>query len=197
MPGCLPTVHRPGVATLVPAGSKIVFQMHYTPNGVEQEDQSYLGVVFADPQTVKKRVHGGAVANRGLSIPPHANNHEVTSSRTLRDDQLLISMSPHMHLRGKSFRFEAEYPDGRSEILLDVPKYDFNWQMRYELAEPKLLPAGTTINCVAHYDNSDENVANPDPNETVRWGPQTWHEMMIGFYTTIAVEDDAQVAEAN
>ena len=95
--------------------------MHYTPNGTEQLDQSYIGVVFADPQTVKKRVHGGALANRRLSIPPHAENHEVTSSRKLSEDQLLISMSPHMHLRGKSFRFEATYPDGTQEILLDVP----------------------------------------------------------------------------
>ncbi len=196
VPGSLPTVHRPGVATFVPAGSKIVFQMHYTPNGTAQEDQSYLGVVFADPKTVKKRAHGGAIANRRLSVPPQADNHEVSSSRKLSEDQLLLSMSPHMHLRGKSFRFEAVYPDGRSEILLDVPKYDFNWQMRYELAEPKLLPAGTTLNCQAHFDNSENNVANPDPNKTVRWGPQTWEEMMIGFYTTIAVADDAHAAVA-
>ncbi len=196
VPGSAPTNHRPGVATFVPAGAKIVFQMHYTPNGTEQVDQSYLGVVFADPQTVKKRVHGGALANRRFAIPPQADDYEVTATRKVPQDQLLTSMSPHMHLRGKSFRFEAVYPDGRHEILLDVPKYDFNWQTRYELAEPKLLPAGTTLNCTAHYDNSEQNVANPDPNDTVRWGPQTWHEMMIGFYSTVSVADDAHAATA-
>ncbi len=197
VPGSVPTVYRPEVATFVAAGSRIVFQTHYTPNGTEQTDESYMGVVFADPDVVKKRVHGGAVANRQLAIPPHADNYEVASSRTVPEDQLLVSMSPHMHVRGKSFRFEAQYPDGSHEILLDVPKYDFNWQMHYELSEPKRLPAGTTLSCTAHYDNSEQNVANPNPNETVHWGPQTWHEMMIGFYTTISVADDAHSATAD
>jgi hypothetical protein len=95
-----------------------------------------------------------------------------------------------MHLRGKSFRYEAHYPDGTSEILLDVPRYDFNWQITYELAQPKLLPKGTKLKCTAHFDNSENNPANPDPTDTVKFGPQTWHEMMIGWYATLAVEDD-------
>jgi peroxiredoxin len=191
VPGNAPSVYEPGVAVFVPKGSKVVFQMHYTPNGTAQEDQSYLGVVFADPQTVKKRVHGGAAMNRGFAIPPQTDNYEAKSSYKFQNDQLLVSMSPHMHLRGKSFRFEAQYPDGSQEVLLDVPKYDFNWQFRYELSEPKRMPAGTIMNCTARFDNSENNLANPNPNETVRWGPQTWHEMMIGFFTTIAVDDDA------
>ncbi len=93
---------------------------------------------------------------------------------------------PHMHLRGKSFRYEACYPSGSSEILLDVPRYDFNWQTAYRLAQPKPLPAGTRVHCIAHFDNSEENLANPDPEKTVRWGDQTWDEMMIG-YLDIAV----------
>jgi peroxiredoxin len=196
VPGGLPTVNPPGVATFVPAGSKIVFQMHYTPNGTAQEDQSYLGVVFADPASVKKRSHGGVAGNRTFAIPPRADDYEVTSEYKFARDQLLVWMSPHMHLRGKSFRFEAEYPDGRREVLLNVPKYDFNWQLRYELAEPKLMPAGTVLHCTAHFDNSENNVANPNPDDTVRWGPQTWHEMMLGFFSTIAVENDAQLASA-
>ncbi len=100
-----------------------------------------------------------------------------------------------MHLRGKSFRFEAEYPDGKKEILLDVPRYDFNWQLRYELAEPKRMPKGTKLLCTAHYDNSETNLANPDPKDKVRWGDQTWEEMMIGFFSAVPVEEDGPGAK--
>jgi hypothetical protein len=146
---------------------------------------------------VKKRVHGGRAGNSGFVIPPHADNHEVLSEVTLRKDHLMLWMSPHMHLRGKSFRYEAFYPDGTSEILLDVPRYDFNWQITYELAEPKRLPAGTKLKCTAHFDNSDNNPANPDPTDTVKFGPQTWHEMMIGWYATLSAEDDGYGYAAN
>jgi hypothetical protein len=194
VPGRLATTNKPGVAMFVPAGSKIAFQLHYTPNGKEQDDRSYIGFVFADPTTVKRRVHGGAAGNHGFVIPPRADNHEVTSEVTLRSDQLMLWMSPHMHLRGKSFRYQACYPDGSIEVLLDVPKYDFNWQITYELAEPKPLPAGTKLQCTAHFDNSENNPANPDPTDTVKWGPQTWHEMMIGWYATLAAEEDGYAA---
>jgi peroxiredoxin/mono/diheme cytochrome c family protein len=190
VPGRLATTYKPGIAIFVPAGSKIAFQMHYTPNGKEQQDKSFVGFVFANPQTVKRRLHGGRASNGKFVIPPHADNHEVRGEVTLSKDQLMLWMSPHMHLRGKSFRYEAHYPDGTSEILLDVPRYDFNWQITYELAEPKLLPKGTTLNCTAHFDNSENNPANPDPTDTVKFGPQTWHEMMIGWYATLAAEDD-------
>lgn len=192
VPGSVGTVHEPGVAIFVPKGSRIVLQMHYTPNGTPQEDQSYVGVVFADPATVKKRARGNAAINGSFAIPAGDSNYEVTSRVTIPNDQLLEWMSPHMHLRGKAFRFEAKYPDGTSEILLDVPKYDFNWQLRYVLAEPKKLPAGTVVECIAHFDNSADNVANPNPNEVVHWGPQTWEEMMIGFFGGVSVADDAQ-----
>jgi hypothetical protein len=109
----------------------------------------------------------------------------------IHSDQLLLSMSPHMHLRGKSFRYEALFADGTSEILVDVPKYDFNWQLTYELAKLKLLPAGSKLRCTAYYDNSENNIANPDPSKTITWGPQTWDEMMIGYYAVVTVEDDA------
>jgi hypothetical protein len=190
VPGRLATTYKPGIAMFVPAGSKIVFQMHYTPNGKEQTDKSYIGFVFADPESVKKRVHGGRAGTSRFEIPPHAENHQVLAEVTLRRDHLMLWMSPHMHLRGKSFRYEAFYPDGTNETLLDVPRYDFNWQITYELAEPKLLPKGTKIKCTAHYDNSESNPANPDPTDTVKYGPQTWHEMMIGWYATLSTEDD-------
>jgi hypothetical protein len=98
-----------------------------------------------------------------------------------------VALMPHMHLRGKSFTYTARFPDGRSEILLNVPRYDFSWQHRYRFAEPVRLPPGTTIECVAHFDNSADNPANPDPAKTVKWGDQTWEEMMIGWYSLLDV----------
>lgn len=189
-PGGGVRIHRDGVATLVPAGSELVFQMHYTPNGSLQKDRSSAGFVFADLDEVKKQAHGGAAINRFFEIPPDAGHHKVESQYTFRRDMLVTSMLPHMHLRGKSFRYKALYPDGSQQILLDVPRYDFNWQLRYELAQPKLMPAGTVLHCIAHYDNSRENLANPDPDETVRWGDQTWEEMMIGFFAAELPDQD-------
>jgi peroxiredoxin len=194
-PGERARVYPLGMASFVPKGSRIVFQLHYTPNGTAQQDISKVGIKFADPATVKKRMRGGAAVNRWFAIPPEADNHEVTSDYVFPQDALLTSLFPHMHLRGKSFRFVAEYPDGKKEILLDVPRYDFNWQLRYELAEPKRIPKGTKLVCTAHYDNSEDNLANPNPKERVRWGDQTWEEMMIGFFSAAPVEDDGPAAK--
>jgi peroxiredoxin len=184
-PGMAPTVLPPGLAVHVPAGSKFLFQMHYTPNGTPQSDRSYLGLVFAPPHTVKQKVRGGAVVNQAIEIPPGAAAHRETASLQLAQDVRLLSLSPHLHLRGKSFRFEAHFPDGRREILLDVPRYDFNWQLRYDLAEPKALPRGTRLVCNAYYDNSPSNPANPDATKRVVWGDQTWEEMLIGFFAFV------------
>jgi peroxiredoxin len=178
-----------GVARFVPAGSKLVFQMHYTPNGSPQKDRSYVGFVFADDDEVKRASKGGLAGNWGFAIPPNDPNYKMVGEREFGEDELLTYMLPHMHLRGKSFRYSAVYPDGNEEILLDVPNYDFNWQLRYELVEPKLMPKGTKLKVVGHYDNSDGNLANPDPNETVRYGDQTWEEMFHGFYGTIPVKE--------
>ncbi len=196
VPGRPPTTYQPGVAMFAPAGSKILFQIHYTPNGREAKDQSYIGMIFADPKTVKKRAHVLGVTGFNLEIPPFTDNYKVIAETIIHSDQLLLSMSPHMHLRGKSFRYEAVLPDGTSEILVDIPKYDFNWQLTYELAQPKLLPAGSKLQCTACYDNSENNIANPDPTKTITWGPQTWDEMMIGYYAVVTVEDDAHRAGA-
>ncbi|HJT34152.1 MAG TPA: redoxin domain-containing protein [Pirellulales bacterium] len=190
-PGMPPTIFPEGAAMLVPAGSKIVFQLHYTPNGSPQKDRSSLGLVFADPAEVREKIGGGMAANPLLQIPPGDENHEVHSQHRFDNDVRLLTLTPHMHLRGKSFRYEADYPDGRSEILLEIPRYDFNWQLRYHLAEPKLLPKGTLLRCTAHFDNSAGNVANPDPTKTVRWGDQTWEEMMIGYFTTLPAGEPA------
>ena len=184
-PGMQARQYRDGAAVRIPAGSKFVFQMHYTPVGTEQQDLSSLGIIFADPDEVKYEIRGGVSGNMSFRIPPHAKDFVVQTNHRLRRDTLIVSMLPHMHLRGKSFRYEAVYPDGTVEVLLDVPRYDFNWQLWYEFKEPKLLPKGTRIRCTAHYDNSEDNVYNPDPDAWVTFGEQTWDEMMFGFYTTM------------
>jgi peroxiredoxin len=183
VPGFRPSPLPDGMAKHIPAGSKFVFQVHYTPNGSQQEDLSKLGLIFADPKEITHVVQTVEAIDTGFEIPPNAGNHKVEADAAAYDRQLmLLSMSPHMHLRGKSFSYEARYPDGSRETLLDVPAYDFNWQTTYQMQEMKPLPGGTVVHCVAHYDNSEENLNNPDPEETVKWGDQTWQEMMIGFY---------------
>lgn len=190
-PGMPPADWPDGYARFVPAGSKLVFQMHYTPNGSVQTDQSQLGVVFADPKTVKKKVRYMIAINTNFRIPPGDDNFHVTANRRFKEDTVLHALMPHMHLRGKAFRFTAIYPDGQEEILLDVPRYDFSWQLTYELAEPKRLPAGTVVKCDAYFDNSSENLVNPDSTREVRWGEQTWDEMMIG--TMVVTDPDSEV----
>lgn len=185
VPGSLPQILDEGVAIPILAGSKLLFEMHYTPNGREQLDCSYIGLKFMKKQDVKKILGGGLAINTTFEIPPGADHHTVTAEYQLPRDQLLLQLTPHMHLRGKAFRFEAFYPNGSQEILLDVPRYDFNWQLNYNLAKPKLLPKGTRIFCTAAYDNSKNNLVNPDPTVTVRWGDQSWNEMMIGYMSFI------------
>jgi hypothetical protein len=194
-PGSPPNVMASGLAIHVPAGCKLLLEMHYTPNGAEQTDLSYVGFQFIDRERVKKFVEGRAAVNERFAIPPGAKDHEVVADYRARRDELLLKMVPHMHLRGKAFRYEAVYPDKRREVLLDVPAYDFNWQLSYILAEPKLLPKGTKIICTARFDNSADNPANPDPSAEVHWGEQSWDEMMIGFFDVVAADEaDEKVA---
>lgn len=177
-------VYEPGVAKLLPARSEIILQMHYTTNGAPTTDRTSIGVVYAK-EPPKKTLDGGMVLSLAFAIPPGADRHEVRASTTIKQDTVLTMMTPHMHVRGKDMTYVAHYPDGRSETLLSVPKYDFNWQITYEFAQPKVLPKDTKLEVIAHFDNSAGNLYNPDPSQTVRWGDQTWEEMMIGFYSTI------------
>ncbi len=179
-PGEQPAIFPEGVARLVKAGSQIVLQMHYTPNGTAQTDRTSVGLIFSK-QPPQKPMAGGAALNPLFLIPPGAESHEVHSSYTFREDVHIMTLMPHMHLRGKDFQYRLVYPDGTSKIILSVPRYDFNWQTRYELAEPIAAPQGSRLECVAHFDNSARNKSNPDPTKTVHWGQQTWDEMMIGF----------------
>jgi hypothetical protein len=180
-PGLPPTECKPGEAKLVKAGSDIVLQLHYTPNGKATSDRSKIGLIFAK-EPPKRRVMTMNAMNFFLKIPPGDPNYEVHSQITLPQDVELVSMMPHMHLRGKDFLYKAVYPTGETQTLLNVPHYDFNWQLSYVLSDQKLLPKGTRIECTAHYDNSPNNAANPDPTKEVKWGDQTWEEMMIGWF---------------
>jgi hypothetical protein len=177
-------VYPPGTARLLRKGSNIILQMHYTTIGEATKDRTSVGLIFARG-TPKRVLGGGNVMNLGFVIPPGAPSHEVKASKTFQEDTYLIAMMPHMHVRGKDFTYTVTYPDGRSEVILHVPQYDFDWQLTYELKKPLLLPKGTRLDCVAHFDNSTRNKFNPDPTREVRWGEQTWEEMMIGWYTTV------------
>jgi len=179
-PGAPASLWPEGYARKLPAGARLVFQMHYTPTGSEQTDRSEVGLVFASESEKPKEVRFAIAVNSDFRIPPGAANYEVPAQREFKRDTLLHTMVPHMHLRGKAFRFTALYPDGAEEILLDVPRYDFNWQNAYTLKSPKRLPKGTVIECRGTFDNSEDNLNNPDPSQEVHWGDQTWDEMMLG-----------------
>jgi hypothetical protein len=179
-PGSTPQVWKPGQARLIKAGATLIFQMHYSANGKPGKDRTRIGLVFAK-QPVTEQIVAMQALGLGLRIPPGAMSYRVDAAVNMTHDVKLVAMRPHMHLRGKSFQFRAVYPNGDTEILLDVPKFDFNWQPYYYLETPKLLPRGTVIECTAYFDNSANNRFNPDPTATVSWGPQTWDEMMIGW----------------
>ena len=181
-PGENPLELMPGTAVLVKAGSSLTFQVHYTPNGKPVKDRSYIGLRFAKEPPKTRAIRGMAI-NPFFRIPANDPNYEVRSSYTANQDITLDSLMPHMHLRGKDFKYTVVYPDGRQEVLLSVPNYDFNWQLRYLLKSPLMLPKGTRLECVAHFDNSPNNKFNPDPAKEVHWGEQTYEEMMIGFFT--------------
>jgi peroxiredoxin/mono/diheme cytochrome c family protein len=179
-PGDMPLMLPPGTAKKVPKGSQLVMQLHYTPNGKPRRDRSSFGVIFAK-EPPKQEVLTEPVYNAFFRIPPGADNYLVESDYQFEQDGYIVGFMPHMHLRGKDFLYEAVYPDGKKEVLLSVPRYDFNWQSVYRLAQPLRMPKGTRLHCVAHFDNSDKNPNNPDPTKFVKWGDQTWEEMMIGW----------------
>jgi hypothetical protein len=186
VPGRLYGQFEQGVARKIPAGADIVLQMHYTTIGQVVTDQTEVGVVVAkEPPATLRLEGGGAIPNMQFAIPPGDPNYEVVGKQTFDRDTYLSSLYPHMHVRGKDATYSVIYPDGREEVVLRVPKYDFNWQLSYKLAEPKFLPKGSTLKVTMHYDNSSANRYNPDPTATVRWGEQTWEEMMLGYYGTI------------
>ncbi len=188
-PGAGPLVMPPGVGRRLPAGAVLEFQMHYTPTGKKETDRTRIGLILA---TAPPRHESLATlcSTPFLWIPAGERDVRFEAELTFPRPTRLLSLRPHMHLRGDAFEFRAEYPDGRSEILLLVAGYDFNWQTTYRFAEPRRLPAGTRLRCTATYDNSRANPRNPDPTRDVSWGRETTDEMMIGFVDYYEVEDD-------
>jgi hypothetical protein len=184
VPGDQPGVLPKGYAKKIPKGSQVLFEMHYTPNGKAGSDRSMAGILVSKGPP-EHEVTSMAIMNGRFQIPPGDANHAVHSMFFFQEESVLLSLTPHMHVRGKAFKYELVTPGPNRketrEVLCNVPKYDFNWQVSYELAEPRTLAAGSRIECTAVYDNSANNPFNPDPKARVRWGQQTYEEMMIGF----------------
>ena len=198
VPGQRLTALKPGQARRIPAGSRFIFQMHYTPNGSIQEDQTKIGLVFTSPDKVDEEVMTLISANRHFKIPPGASNYRVDSTLTeFPENAKLTALTPHMHLRGKSFRITEHDQADHKTILLDVPQYDFNWQHVYRLAEPLPLNKVKQIECTAHFDNSLGNIVNPDATSTVRWGDQSWEEMMIAFFEVSVPRSHSELKKEN
>src|SRR5438045_1099957 len=169
-----------GVGRLLRGNSDIILQMHYTTNGKATTDRTRVGIIYAT-QPPAKLAAGGMVLQPRFVIPAYDGNAEVKGTTKLQRDTVVTTLTPHMHVRGKDMTYIAHYADGTAETLLAVPRYDFNWQITYELAKSKVLPAGTEVEVIAHYDNSASNEFNPDPAKDVRWGAQTWEATLSAF----------------
>jgi hypothetical protein len=187
-PGMVPEIWRPGLGKLIRAGSDLVFQVHYTTSGKATSDLSKIGLVFAREKPTE-RAQTFAASSLTFKIPPQDPNFEVDAKQVFPNGAQILSLFPHMHLRGKAFEYDLTYPDGRTETLLKVPKYDFFWQLNYKLDKPLNVPAGATIACKAWYDNSPNNAHNPDPAAEVRFGEQSREEMMFGFFDIVMPAD--------
>jgi len=183
-PGQPAEILRPGQAKLIKAGSDIIFQVHYTPNGKPISDRTKLGLVLAK-EPPRERALTLSATNGTFKIPPGDPNYRVDATFEVRTPVKLSGLHPHMHGRGKDFLYRVVYPNGESRVLLSVPHYNWHWQNWYNLEEPVLLPKGTKIECTAHFDNSPNNPDNADPTKEVAWGEQSWDEMMVGFFNLV------------
>lgn len=179
VPGNSSLIYPDGFAKRIPKQAKLRFQMHYTPNGTATTDQTSIGLVFAK-QPPEHEVKVAGIFNSKIRIPAGADNHSEVATLPIPSDARVLGFLPHMHLRGKAARYEL-VRSGETTTLLDVPRYDFNWQLLYRYREPLSVSAGDMIRFTSWYDNSDGNPANPDPTKTVRWGPQTYEEMQVGY----------------
>ena len=178
-----------GAAKFIAAGSDIVFEIHYTTTGKPETDRSRVGLVFAKDVPTQRYVTTTGINNSSFVIPARARNYEVKAQSTLQADALLAWVQPHMHLRAKDYELRAFYPSGESELLLKG-KFDFNWQLGYEFAKPVVLPKGTRLESIAHFDNSENNPYNPDPSIDVTYGPQTTDEMAVSFMGFVIKAND-------
>lgn len=180
VPGNGAVIYPQGLAKKLPKGSNLVFQIHYTPNGTATKDTCQIGMKYATTPPEHEVITVGLV-NLRFAIPPGAENHSDKATVRVPTDVKILSFLPHMHVRGKAARYDIINADGTRETLLDIPKYDFNWQLQYDLAEPKLVKKGSKAEFTAWFDNSTKNPVNPDPTKTVRWGLQTYQEMLLGY----------------
>ena len=174
------TMFPPGTGKRVKAGSKLIFQIHYTTNGKATTDRTSVALQFAK-ETPEYELRTVGVSNPRFLIPPGEANYRVDSAAEFTEDAIVWGVFPHMHVRGKSFDYRMVGPDGRSEPLLSVPRYDFGWQTSYVFQQPLKVAKGSRMECTAFFDNSTNNKFNPDPTKEVKWGDQTWEEMMIGW----------------
>ena len=181
VPGNNSLVYPEGYAKKLPKGSNLVFQIHYTPNGKATTDQTKIGLIYAKEKP-RAEVRVAGISNPTFTIPAGADNHKVVGSLPfIPFEARILALFPHSHVRGKAAKYEMKSLDGKTTTLLEVPQYDFNWQLQYRFAEPVPLPRGSGLIYTAWYDNSDKNPANPDPKKAVRWGNQTWEEMHLGY----------------
>src|SRR4051812_3762755 len=186
-PGTNAMTLEPGQAMLIKAGSMLTFQVHYTANGKPTTDQSSIGFIFAK-EPPRQEVHSSAFVNATFAIPPGASDYQVDSAIEFNQPARILALFPHTHLRGRGWEYRLVYPDGRSEVVLAVPKYDFNWQTYYQFAKPLSVPKGARLEASAKYDNSAANKSNPDANIEVHWGEQTWEEMQYSGITFVVDE---------
>ena len=184
-PGTNAMIYSPGDAMKIPAGSELLLQVHYTANGKGETDQSSVGLIFAKEAPVRE-IRNSAFMNPMLKVAPGVSDQAIDSAIEFTEDAHITALFPHTHLRGKEWEYRLIYPDGRSEVVLSVPKYDFNWQTYYLYAKPLAVPKGARLEATAHYDNSANNPSNPDPKKDVRWGEQTWEEMQYSGITYYA-----------
>ncbi len=190
-PGDQPDVFPDGMALHVPAGSTLLWELHYTPNGVAVTDRTSVGLVLAK-EPPEREVKLNIFSKRPIKILAGSPHHRHENEFTFKEDSRLVSLMPHMHLRGKSWKYDAVYPDGTTETVLSVPRWDFNWQTPYYLAQPLFMPAGTVLKATAHWDNSENNLGNPDSSEEVEYGLQSWEEMMNGWVRYVADKPDTK-----
>jgi hypothetical protein len=193
-PGDLGLVCPPDTALRIPKGSKLRFELHYTPNGTAVKDRSSVGITFAK-QPPKYELFTNSFANESILLPPREEHYRAEATLRLRADARIISCTPHMHWRGKDYFYEIIYPDGKRQTILSVPRWDFNWQNVYRFQEPIALPKGARIHTVAHWDNSRNNPYNPAPEKSVRFGLQTWDEMMVGWVAYVYERPEEAAAQ--
>lgn len=174
-----------GFAKRLPAGARLRLQIHYTPNGKAVEDKIRIGLKFTKKDPLYE-VKVSSLWNPRIHIPPGASDHVEYALRQVNESMSITGYMAHMHVRGKAFKYELITPGQPPEVLLDIPRYDFNWQLQYTCAQPKVIPPGSTLKITAVFDNSKRNPANPDPTKAVRWGEQTNDEMMIGYFEHFA-----------